>query len=136
MADTAADKEKNKDQEDDLSLHFSVGEVSELSIVTTTNNTMNEGSIAMTLPGDLDMQPLPVPVDATGENRRSALEPLAAADPSPSSSRKRNGSNISFTGTTVIDEQHSNYVLMYDMLTGIRITVPQSFIFIFITNNL
>jgi len=43
-----------------------------------------------------------------------------------STSSREDGRPLSggYYGTTIINEKHANFVLMYDMLTGIRIAVP------------
>jgi hypothetical protein len=120
------------EDDDNLSSDFSVGQVSQLSIATTAYNTTTtitdaDSTVAATnVTGDLDMQALP---KRGGISRYSAIEPITAdidvtTDISKSASgRDRNTSNTTLGGTTIIDEQHANYVLMYDMLTGIRISV-------------
>lgn len=118
--------DRTDDKDDNLSAQFSVSSASQLSIDTTAYNTT--GSVAATVTGDLDMDTLPLPGNQATKNRHSAIEPLTMSSVhglgAISLPRDRNTSNSTFTGaTTVIDEQHANYVLMYDMLTGIRISV-------------
>jgi len=115
------------EDDDNLSSDFSVGQVSQLSIATTANNTTTTITEVETATanatGDLDMQALP---KRSGISRYSAIEPITAEIDTATdvaSGRDRNASNTTLGGTTIIDEQHANYVLMYDMLTGIRISV-------------
>lgn len=126
-------------EDDNLSTAFSVdSSISQLSIATTANQTVLSASAAATIAGgEVEMQPLPGSSNVQSSrpsqhnrtaNRRSALEPyttdVPASDSVDGGERLRNTSNSTFTsGTTIIDEQHANYVLMYDMLTGIRISV-------------
>lgn len=122
--------------DDNLSTAFSVdSSASQLSIATTANQTVASNSVAATVTGEVEMQPLPANVPHRTGHRRSALEPFLGVTvsdgdgnpvkPGVEPDRSRTTSNTTFsTGTTIIDEQHANYVLMYDMLTGIRISVP------------
>lgn len=112
-------------EDDNHSTTFSVDSAaSHLSIATTANQTVN--SVAATVGAEMAMLPLPTSIVDTHNqrgHRRSALEPLGLTD--NGDARSRTTSNTTFTtGTTIINEEHANYVLMYDMLTGIRISVP------------
>ena len=118
--------------DDNQSTAFSVdSSASQLSIATTANHTTASNSVAATISGGVEMRPVP---DSPNRNRRSALglgtvglgyTNGGTGGTNGESDRPRTTSNSTFTtGTTIIDEQHANYVLMYDMLTGIRISVP------------
>ena len=125
---------------------FSVHSLSQLSLATTTATTLTDltRDTAATDTAALHMKPLPdsghryhlrppsVASSPVRPPRPVSIDLSAAAQQLPADNeggRERNRSSTSFLGasTTLVDEKHVNYVLMYDMLTGIRISVSRHF---------
>lgn len=56
-------------------------------------------------------------------DRLSVLSPLMSAGQAEDDPRRPRQFSGGYYGSTLINEKHANFVLMYDMLTGIRIAV-------------
>ena len=60
----------------------------------------------------------------TGKEDETGLEDSSAMD-SDEERRRADQSEQQLSGLRIVDEDHRNYILMYDMLTGIRISVSR-----------
>lgn len=57
-------------------------------------------------------------------DRLSVASPRMSSEQSEDDPRRPRQFSGGYYGSTLINEKHANFVLMYDMLTGIRIAVP------------